>query len=124
MHCPTGLLCHYPPYISPIHLPHLPNPPNLPSSTISNPSPAAIASNIALSTNPDLIFSIPNAVANACRYIEAGIRTSFSLGHGNGPINHFHSLEIRTVPPESSLKEWIHKKGDWERRLAEAGGRS
>ncbi|KAL2048630.1 hypothetical protein N7G274_000542 [Stereocaulon virgatum] len=71
---------------------------------------SAIASNIALSTNPDLSITIPNAVANACRYIEAGIRTSFSLGRGNGPINHFHSLETRMPPLESKLKEWLYEK--------------
>ena len=31
------------------------------------------------------------AVKNACRYVEVGIRTAVDLGHGNGPINHFHS---------------------------------
>lgn len=31
------------------------------------------------------------AVRKANLYIEAGIRTSVDIGHGNGPINHFHS---------------------------------
>lgn len=34
---------------------------------------------------------VPLAVKNACRYVEAGIKTSQDLGKGNGPINHFHS---------------------------------
>jgi len=32
------------------------------------------------------------AVRDSCRYVEAGIRTSKTLGKGNGPINHFHSV--------------------------------
>jgi hydroxymethylpyrimidine kinase/phosphomethylpyrimidine kinase len=32
------------------------------------------------------------AVQDACRYVEAGIKTSKYLGNGNGPINHFHSV--------------------------------
>jgi thiaminase II len=36
---------------------------------------------------------LQTAVREACRYVEAGIKTSFELGKGNGPINHFHSLQ-------------------------------
>ncbi|KAK2612194.1 trifunctional hydroxymethylpyrimidine kinase/phosphomethylpyrimidine kinase/thiaminase [Conoideocrella luteorostrata] len=36
---------------------------------------------------------IPHAVRSACRYIEAGIRTAPKLGNGNGPLNHFHSIQ-------------------------------
>jgi hydroxymethylpyrimidine/phosphomethylpyrimidine kinase len=36
------------------------------------------------------------AVKKANLYVEAGIRTSVSMGKGNGPINHFHS--IYTLP--------------------------
>lgn len=43
--------------------------------------------------------SLPAAVAAATRYIEAGIRTSQPLGHGSGPINHFHSLIAMPFPP-------------------------
>lgn len=39
------------------------------------------------------------AVREACWYVEAGIRTSFELGRGNGPINHFHSLHIPPFAP-------------------------
>lgn len=46
---------------------------------------SAIAANIASDQE------LPAAVRNACRYVEAGITTSKTLGRGNGPINHFHS---------------------------------
>ena len=52
---------------------------------------------------------MPDAVELAVRYIEAGIRTSFDLGHGNGPINHFHSLSVRVPAPFSStLKRRVY----------------
>ncbi|KAL8842991.1 MAG: hypothetical protein Q9176_002294 [Flavoplaca citrina] len=53
---------------------------------------SAIASNLALGS------SVPDAVENACRYIEAGIKTSADLGHGSGPINHFHSVGMVRDP--------------------------
>lgn len=31
------------------------------------------------------------AVRQAGSYVEAAIRTATDIGHGNGPINHFHS---------------------------------
>lgn len=46
---------------------------------------SAIAANIASGKD------MPAAVRDACRYVEAGIKTSKDLGKGNGPINHFHS---------------------------------
>jgi hydroxymethylpyrimidine/phosphomethylpyrimidine kinase / thiaminase len=46
---------------------------------------SAIAANMASGEE------MPAAVRGACRYVEAGIRTSKDLGKGNGPINHFHS---------------------------------
>jgi hydroxymethylpyrimidine/phosphomethylpyrimidine kinase len=54
---------------------------------------AAIASNLA--NGQDVI----HAVKNACRYVEAGIKTSTDLGHGNGPINHFHSTYTLPFSP-------------------------
>ncbi|KAG6159837.1 hypothetical protein E4U37_002345 [Claviceps purpurea] len=51
---------------------------------------SAISAGIAQGVN------IPSAVRSACRYIEAGIRTAPSLGRGNGPLNHFHSMQ--TIP--------------------------
>ncbi|MCJ1484831.1 hypothetical protein MMC06_005004 [Schaereria dolodes] len=47
---------------------------------------SAIASNIALG------YNVTDAIKKACRYVEAGIRTAVDLGHGSGPINHFHSV--------------------------------
>jgi hydroxymethylpyrimidine/phosphomethylpyrimidine kinase / thiaminase len=46
---------------------------------------SAIAANLASEKE------MPSAVKEACRYVEAGIKTSKDLGNGNGPINHFHS---------------------------------
>ncbi|KAI4272000.1 MAG: hypothetical protein LQ337_005612 [Flavoplaca oasis] len=69
---------------------------------------SAIASNLALGS------SVPDAVEEACRYVEAGIRTSVDLGHGNGPINHFHSVGMVQDPScESSLRmrEWTADDG-------------
>ncbi|KAL8995459.1 MAG: hypothetical protein Q9169_004800 [Polycauliona sp. 2 TL-2023] len=60
---------------------------------------SAIASNLARGDD------VPDAVGKACRYIEAGIKTSPNLGHGSGPINHFHSLELaREEPGNTSLR--------------------
>lgn len=39
------------------------------------------------------------AVKGACRYVEAGIRTSTEMGKGNGPINHFHSMQTLPFAP-------------------------
>ena len=46
---------------------------------------AAIACNLTLGCE------VEDAVRKACRYVEAGIRTSIDRGKGSGPINHFHS---------------------------------
>jgi thiaminase II len=54
---------------------------------------SAIAANVASH------LTVPTAVRNACRYIEAGITTSRDLGSGNGPINHFHSLQRLSFAP-------------------------
>ena len=70
---------------------------------------AAIASGIALSLesptrttddddDDDDDDVVPDAVEKAVRYVEAGIRTGFDLGKGNGPINHFHSLGVNGLP--------------------------
>lgn len=44
-------------------------------------------------------LEIDRAVRNGCRYVEAGITTSFDLGKGHGPINHFHSLYTLPFAP-------------------------
>lgn len=47
---------------------------------------SAIAANLASGKD------MKRAVGSAVRFVEAGIKTSFGLGKGSGPINHFHSL--------------------------------
>lgn len=67
---------------------------------------AAIACNIASG------LGLKQSVRAAGRYVEAGIQTSKNLGHGSGPIHHFHSLNIVPFPPyvsnklEPSLSRW------------------
>ena len=43
--------------------------------------------------------SVAKAVRMACRYVEAGIKTSVNLGKGSGPLNHFHSVQILPFAP-------------------------
>lgn len=56
-------------------------------------SEAAIACNLASG------MSMIKAVKRANQYIEAGIKTSVSLGKGSGPINHFHSTYTLPFTP-------------------------
>lgn len=42
-----------------------------------------------------------DAVDVACQYVEVGIRLAPNLGKGSGPINHFHSMELKDYPPVS-----------------------
>lgn len=71
---------------------------------------AAIACGIALSDQRHLENEVPNAVEKACKYIEAGISLSSELGHGNGPINHFHSIAVQLPSPfTSSLRRSIYQ---------------
>ncbi|OQO07806.1 hypothetical protein B0A48_06597 [Cryoendolithus antarcticus] len=58
---------------------------------------SAIACNLA--NNPD----VEKAVRSACRYVEAGIRSSPNLGKGAGPLNHFHSMQISPFAPGSFI---------------------
>jgi hydroxymethylpyrimidine/phosphomethylpyrimidine kinase len=44
-------------------------------------------------------MSMIKAVKKANLYVEAGIRTSVSLGKGSGPINHFHSTYTLPFTP-------------------------
>ncbi|KAI6877151.1 hypothetical protein KC334_g17783, partial [Hortaea werneckii] len=44
-------------------------------------------------------YRIDRAVRMACRYVEAGIKTSVDLGRGSGPLNHFHSTQSLPFPP-------------------------
>ncbi|KAK0723019.1 Phosphomethylpyrimidine kinase-domain-containing protein [Lasiosphaeria miniovina] len=54
---------------------------------------SAIASNLAND------MDVPRAVKAACRYVEVGIKTAPGLGHGNGPLNHFHSIYAMPFSP-------------------------
>ncbi|KAI0022019.1 Phosphomethylpyrimidine kinase-domain-containing protein [Xylariomycetidae sp. FL0641] len=54
---------------------------------------SAIASNLAKGLAP------VEATRSACRYVEAGIKTAPDYGHGNGPINHFHSTYTLPFSP-------------------------
>ncbi|KAM0721554.1 hypothetical protein Q7P37_002479 [Cladosporium fusiforme] len=49
---------------------------------------SAIACNLAKDDD------VNRAVRSACRYVEAGIKTSPNLGRGSGPLNHFHSMQV------------------------------
>ncbi|KAL6859307.1 Phosphomethylpyrimidine kinase domain-containing protein [Trichoderma novae-zelandiae] len=42
---------------------------------------------------------VPAAVRGACRYIEAGIKTAPKIGHGHGPLDHFHSTYTLPFSP-------------------------
>ena len=42
-------------------------------------------------------LEVPVAVQQAKDYVTAAIRTSFSVGQGHGPLNHFHNLWERDV---------------------------
>lgn len=55
---------------------------------------SAIASNFALQTSKSQPISVSSAVTLAVRYVSTGILTSSPLGHGFGPINHFHNVQI------------------------------
>lgn len=54
---------------------------------------SAIAANLALGKD------LKSAVRGSVRFVEAGIKTSFDLGQGSGPINHFHSLYTLPFAP-------------------------
>lgn len=54
---------------------------------------SAIAANLALGKD------LQRAVQAAVRFVEAGIKTSFALGKGSGPINHFHSMYTMPFVP-------------------------
>ncbi|KAH7400565.1 Phosphomethylpyrimidine kinase-domain-containing protein [Phaeosphaeria sp. MPI-PUGE-AT-0046c] len=58
---------------------------------------SAIACNLASGMN------MVKAVKKANHYIEAGIKTSVSLGKGSGPINHFHSTYTLPFIPGSFI---------------------
>ncbi|KAE8151287.1 DNA polymerase alpha, catalytic subunit [Aspergillus avenaceus] len=59
---------------------------------------SAIAANLALGKDLKL------AVQGGVRFVEAGIKTSFDLGKGSGPINHFHSVYTLPFAPGRFLE--------------------
>lgn len=96
-----SLACMFPPnpFCLRLRKSSCPNPRNL--------LPAAIASNLALGED------IPKAVSRAVQYVEIAIRTSQDLGHGSGPINHFHSVSVLSTPPGStSLRQTVLHRGE------------
>ncbi|KAA8650584.1 hypothetical protein EYZ11_003539 [Aspergillus tanneri] len=73
---------------------------------------SAIAANLALGKD------LKSAVHAAVRFVEAGIKTSFDLGKGSGPINHFHSVYTMPFAPGRFL-EYVLDRPDvrpvWKR---------
>ncbi|OJJ46706.1 hypothetical protein ASPZODRAFT_152142 [Penicilliopsis zonata CBS 506.65] len=73
---------------------------------------SAIAANLAQGK------SLERAVRSAVRFVEAGIKTSVSLGKGSGPINHFHSMYTLPFAP-GRFVEYVLDRPDvrrvWER---------
>jgi len=66
---------------------------------------SAIACNLASN------MGISKAVRSACRYVEAGIRSSIDLGKGSGPINHFHSIQSLPFVP-GGFVEYLLERDD------------
>ncbi|KAL2002657.1 hypothetical protein VTN02DRAFT_6267 [Thermoascus thermophilus] len=66
---------------------------------------SAIAANLALGKDME------RAVRSAVRFVEAGIKTSFNIGKGSGPINHFHSVYTLPFAPGRFL-EYILDRPD------------
>ncbi|KAL3435942.1 hypothetical protein BDV09DRAFT_184725 [Aspergillus tetrazonus] len=73
---------------------------------------SAIAANLALGKD------LKRAVRNGVRFVEAGIKTSYDIGKGSGPINHFHSVYSLPFAPGRFL-EYILDRPDvqsvWKR---------
>lgn len=65
---------------------------------------SAIACNLASG------LRVQQAVEKANRYIEAGIKTSTDIGHGNGPINHFHSLYSLPFAPGGFIQYLLERE--------------
>ncbi|KIE01569.1 Phosphomethylpyrimidine kinase type-1, partial [Metarhizium majus ARSEF 297] len=62
-------------------------------------------------------IDVPAAVHSACRYIEAGIRSAPKLGKGNGPLDHFHSIQSLPFAPGYFIEYLLQRpdvKDVWE----------
>ncbi|KAF9893880.1 DNA-directed DNA polymerase alpha catalytic subunit pol1 [Aspergillus nanangensis] len=73
---------------------------------------SAIAANLALGKD------MKRAVQSAVRFVEAGIKTSSSLGKGSGPINHFHSVYTLPFAPGYFLEYLLDRpdiRAVWKR---------
>ncbi|KAF2772850.1 hypothetical protein EJ03DRAFT_265978 [Teratosphaeria nubilosa] len=68
-----------------------------------------LASAIACNLAKDM--PVAKAVRTACRYVEAGIKTSPGLGRGSGPLNHFHSIQSLPYYPGGFI-EYILERED------------
>ena len=73
-----------------------------PYSTSGNTHGTGCSLASALAANLAWKKPLHEAVRDACQYIETAIKTGFELGHGNGPINHFHPLHSRCGSKSSS----------------------
>ncbi|BDD58213.1 hypothetical protein MAP00_003510 [Monascus purpureus] len=72
---------------------------------------SAVAANLASGDG------IVRAVRGAVRFVEAGIKTSVSLGKGSGPINHFHSVYSLPFAPGRFIEYLLDRpdvKGPWK----------
>ncbi|GAB1200112.1 hypothetical protein APSETT444_009479 [Aspergillus pseudonomiae] len=73
---------------------------------------SSIAANLALGKD------LKRAVHSAVRFVEAGIKTSFDIGKGSGPINHFHSVYTLPFAPYvailflGSMKKYVLDRSD------------
>lgn len=63
-----------------------------PFSTTGNTHGTGCSLASALAANLAWRKPLHKAIEDACQYVETAIKTGFPLGHGNGPINHFHAL--------------------------------
>ncbi|KHO01166.1 Phosphomethylpyrimidine kinase type-1 [Metarhizium album ARSEF 1941] len=64
---------------------------------------SAIAAGLAKGTD------VVSAVRSACRYVEAGISSAPKLGRGNGPLDHFHSIQILPFSPGHFLEYLLQR---------------
>ncbi|KAI6814455.1 hypothetical protein KC340_g16361 [Hortaea werneckii] len=55
-------------------------------------------------------YRIDRAARMACRYVEAGIKTSVDLGRGSGPLNHFHSTQSLPFPPHGFIQYLLERE--------------
>ncbi|KZZ93364.1 Phosphomethylpyrimidine kinase type-1 [Moelleriella libera RCEF 2490] len=69
------------------------------------------ASTTAISAGISKGSDVATAVRTACRYVEAAIRTAPKFGYGNGPLDHFHSLQSLPFSPGYFI-EYLLQRSD------------